>query len=82
MNLDLKGSFLFIGIEKNVNRKTGEVYHFIGLLQGLDSVKIFGNEESLKMFENIPELSKVDCDISVSVGEKTYINVKSVKKVS
>lgn len=81
MTLNVNGDFEFLGIEKSVNRKTGEMYSFICLLQGFDTIKIFGNTDTLLLFNGFEKLDKINCDLSISIGPKTYINVLEVKSI-
>lgn len=82
MKLRVIGKFKFLGIESSTNFKTGEIYNFLGLLQGIESIKLFANEKDLEHFKNISVMSDVECELEISIGkEKTYTNILNVKKV-
>ena len=82
MRLKVIGKFKFLGIESSTNFKTGETYNFLGLLQGIESIKLFANDKDLEHFTSIPVMSNVECELEISIGkEKTYTNIVSVKKV-
>ncbi len=81
--MKLNGQFEFIGIETIQGKKdTTKVYHNVALMQGVDVVKVFINDDTLKLFDGIKRMDKVSCDLRISIGsDRSYVNIDKVVKV-
>ena len=81
MKIKVNADFEFFGIEQRPNRKSGEIYYFICLLQGFDMIKIYANDDVLLLFKDFEKLDKLNCNLEVSINERTYLNILDVKKI-
>lgn len=81
--MKLTGEFELIGIETIQGKKdTTKVYHNVVLMQGMDVVKVFVNDETVKMFAGVKKMDKVKCDMAISIGsERSYIGIDNVVKL-
>lgn len=82
--MKLTGQFEFIGIDSITGKKDPtKVFHNVALMQGTDVVKVFANDEVIKMFDGIKRMDKVNCDMRISIGsERSYVGIDAVRKVS
>jgi hypothetical protein len=81
--MKLKGVFEFLGIEDLQGKKDPtKTFHNVSLLQGTDVVKVFLDDNSLQLFTGLKKMEKIDCELNISIGQKTYVNVIDVKKLA
>lgn len=82
--MKLVGKFEFIGIEEIQGKKDPtKVFHNVGLMQGNDVVKVFLNDDKVKLFSGLKRFDLVECELNISIGsERSFIGVEAVRKVS
>lgn len=81
--MKLTGTFVFLGIDTfNGSKDPNKTYKNAVLLQGTDTLKVFLNDDSEKAFFGVQPMERIDCELDVRFGQKTYISVSSVKKVN
>ena len=82
--MKLNGQFEFIGIETIEGKKdTTKVYHKVALMQGGDVVKVFINDDVLKLFDGIKRMDRLNVDMKISIGsERSYVGIEKVAKAS
>lgn len=68
----------FLGAECGVSQNTGKPYFFVGLLQDFDSERVYVNEEIYNQVHDYKPFSDVDCNLNISIGAKTYVNLESI----
>lgn len=79
--MKVSGSFKFCGAEKGTT-KAGKDYYLIGLLQGLDSSRIYVDFDMYKQCKEILPFSDVSCVLNISISEKgTFINCDSISSL-
>lgn len=80
--MKLTGTFEFIGIENIPGKKDPtKTYHNVALMQGNDVVKVFINDDTVKLFEGVKRMDKISCDLSVSIGsDRSYVGIDTVRK--
>ncbi len=81
--MKLTGKFEFIGVQEIRGKKdTTKTYHNVALMQGNDVVKVFLNDNTVKMFDGIARLEKLECDLTVNVGsERSYVGIDAVRRI-
>lgn len=79
--MKLTGKFEFIGIQEIQGKKdTKKVYYNVALMQGIDVVKVFLNDDQIKLFANVKRMDQMECDLTVNLGsERTYVGVDAVR---
>lgn len=70
-----------LGAEKGVSAQTGKPYFYVGLLQGMDSERVYVNEEIYNQCLGFNPFSDVDCNLNIQIGAKTYVNLDSIQLV-
>lgn len=76
--MKVTGSFKFCGAEKGTT-KAGKDYYMIGLLQGLDSSRIYVDLDMYNQCKGIHPFSDVSCVLNISISEKgTFVNCDSI----
>jgi len=80
----VKGVFEFIGVQDIQGKKdVTKVYHNVALMQDTDVVKVFANDDTVKLFSGIKKMDKVECELNINIGaERSYLGINSVKKLS
>lgn len=75
----VKGRFIYVGGQTGTSG-TGKPYYMMSLLQGLDTTRIYVNEEFyVKELSKIKDFENVDCELNISVSSKgTFINCESI----
>lgn len=78
----LSGRFRYVGGQCHQS-KDGKDYYMVSLLQGLDSSKIYVDEQMyLDIYGKIPEFSEVDCDLRIDITPKgTYVHLEEIRPV-
>ncbi len=80
--MKLIGNFEFLGIEEIQGKKDpSKTFYNVALLQEMDSIKVFANEDDVVKFKGLKKLDTVQCALDISIGVKTYINILDVKKI-
>ena len=70
----------YLGFEEGTNRE-GKTFFVVGLLQGFSSERIFINDEDLKKkLQAVKPMSDCVCDLNISIGEKTYVNLVDIRQ--
>jgi hypothetical protein len=81
--MKVKGSFNFMGAEKQQSRDGKETYHKIGLMQGLNSKIFYIDQVAFERYSNIPVSASVDVDLSISERDgKTYYQIDDLQVVT
>ncbi len=82
--MKVKGIFDFIGLSEFKGKKdVTKMFYNAVLLQGVDTVKVFLDSDSVKLFTGLKKMDSVDCELDIKIGaDKTYLNVVSVRKVA
>jgi hypothetical protein len=76
--MKVKAEFLYLGMESGTTRDNKQ-WTAIGLLQGLDSEKMYVQDEILKKVQVIQPMSKVIAELRINVNkDKTYINLDDI----
>lgn len=80
----LSGQFDFLGVQGIQGKKDpSKTYYNVLLMQDMDVMKIFVNDQKVKLFDGIKKMDKVQCLLDVNFGgEKTYVNVVDCKKIA
>lgn len=79
--MKVKAEFLYLGMENGTTRD-GKPWYCIGLLQGLDSEKMYVTDEMLPKVKTLTPMTKVAADLRISINkEKTYINLDDISPV-
>lgn len=71
----------FLGAEKGIAQNTGKPYFYVGLLQGFDSERVYVNEEIYNQVRDFKDFSDVDCNLNITIGTKTFVNLDSIQLV-
>lgn len=71
----------FLGAEKGTAQSTGKPYFYVGLLQGFDSERVYVNEEIYNQTREYKPFSDVDCNLNITIGTKTFVNLDSIQLV-
>lgn len=82
--MKLVGNFEFLGVQVIQGRKdVTKTYYNVLLMQDADIVKIFVNDEVIRLFDGVKKMDKVKCMLDINIGrQKTYINVLQVEKIN
>lgn len=76
--MKLKGEFKFVGSEKGVSRE-GKTYYVLSVLQGLDSSRIYVNEETFRNVQGFEPFSDVGCELTINMTQKgTFVNCDDI----
>ena len=68
----------YIGTETGTTRD-GKTYTRIGLLQGLDSEKVYISDEMLEKVKGMKPFTPVDCTLNIQFnGDRTYVNLLDI----
>ncbi len=79
--MKVTGSFKFCGAEVGTTR-AGKEYYLIGLLQGLDSSRIYVDQAMYNQCKGIAPFTDVDCDLSINISDRgTFVNCDSILPV-
>ena len=71
----------YLGSEEGTNRE-GKPFFVVGLLQGFASERIFINDDDLKKkLKDVKPYSDCICDLNISIGEKTYVNLVDIRPI-
>lgn len=77
----LNGRFRLLGVEMG-SRKDGKPYYVLGLVQGIDSERLYIDEKMYKDCQTIPAFSEIECDINIQIRQdRTYLNCESIRLV-
>lgn len=75
----LTGMFRYVGGQCN-QTKDGKSYYQVGLVQGLDSSKIYVDEKMYSGLDKFPEFSEVECDLRIDITPKgTYVHLEGIR---
>lgn len=80
--MKLTGTFNYLGIDKFVSPKTGQMFMNACFLQGTEVQKVFIQEKDLSMFSGIDTGVPVNVEFDIRVGQKTYVSVVSINPVA
>lgn len=76
--MKVAGSFKFCGAEKGTT-KAGKDYYLIGLLQGLDSSRIYVDLDMYNQCKGITPFTDVECNLSINISDRgTFVNCDSI----
>lgn len=79
--MKLKGEFKFVGSDKGQSRE-GKPYYVLSVLQGLDSSRIYVNEEMFKSVQGFKPFSNVVCELTINMTQKgTFVNCDDIYQV-
>lgn len=79
--MKLKGEFKFVGSEKGQSRE-GKPYYVLSVLQGLDSSRIYVNEEMFQDVQGFKPFSNVVCELTINMTQKgTFVNCNDIYEV-
>ena len=71
----------YIGAEQGTS-KDGKTYFVLGLLQGMESERIYINKEIYDLTANFKQFSDVDCVLNIQIGQtRTFVNLDSIQLV-
>lgn len=71
----------YIDAEQGISRD-GKTYYVIGLLQGMESEKIYINKEIYDLTAGFKQFSDVDCTLNIQIGQtRTFVNLDSIQLV-
>ena len=74
----LQGEFKFVGSEKGQSRE-GKPYYVLSVLQGLDSSRIYVNEEIFQDVQGFKPFSDVGCELTINMTQKgTFVNCNDI----
>ncbi len=77
--MKVNGQFRYVGGESNISN-TGKQYYLVSLLQGLDSSRIYVDQEMYHQAQSIPEFSEVNCVLQIDITAKgTYLHLDSIQ---
>ena len=79
--MKVSGLMKFIGTEEGLSRE-GKRYFVIGLLQGMESVRIYVNEDLYIQAGSFTPFCDVECELNIQIGQRTYINMDSIRQVN
>ncbi|MDF2804971.1 MAG: hypothetical protein K0S61_4876 [Anaerocolumna sp.] len=81
--MKLTGQFEFIGIENITGKKDPtKTFHNVALMQGVDVVKVFINDDTMKQFDGIKKMDKISCDLTISISsDRSYVGIDAVRKI-
>lgn len=79
--MKVSGLMKFIGTEEGLSRE-GKRYFMIGLLQGMESIKIYVSEELCSLVAGYTPFCDVECELNIQIGQRTYINMDSIRQVN
>ena len=71
----------FLGAKKGTAQSTGKPYFYVGLLQGFDSERVYVNEQIYNQTREYKPFSDVDCNLNITIGTKTFVNLDSIQLV-
>lgn len=71
----------FLGTEKGVSQSSGKPYFTIGLLQGMESTRVYVNESNYNTACGFKPFCDVDCELNIQLGVRTYVNLESIQVV-
>ncbi len=76
--MKLKGNFKFVGSDKGQTRE-GKPYYVLSVLQGLDSSRIYVDEETFKNVQGFEPFSDVCCELTINMTQKgTFVNCNDI----
>lgn len=71
----------YIGAEQGTSRE-GKTYFVVGLLQGMDSERVYVNREIYDLAAGFSPFSDVDCVLNIQIGQsRTFVNLESIRQV-
>lgn len=73
-------NLFFLSEEEKTSKSTGDLYQAINFLDEKDN-KFFAMGKGLN-FESLQKFDKVVCDLDITLGQYTRIEVLTIKKVS
>lgn len=71
----------FLGAEKGTSQSSGKPYFTVGLLQGMESTKVYVNESTFSIACGFKPFCDVDCELNIQLGTRTYVNLESIQVV-
>ncbi len=81
--MKMTGTFIFLGIDSFTGTKDPtKVYKNAVFLQETDTLKVFLDSESEKVLNGIQLMDKVDTELDIRFGQKIYITLTAVRKLS
>lgn len=81
--MKLKGEFKFVGSEKGLSREGGKPYYVLSVLQGLDSSRIYVNEEMFKEVQGFKPFTDVACELTINMTQRgTFVNCDNIYELS
>jgi hypothetical protein len=81
----VKGNFIYLGLDTIQGKKdTTKTFYNLSLLQDTDVVKVFLDSETVKKIVNIKpnKMDKLNCELKISIGQKTYVSLETVEKIA
>lgn len=71
----------FIGAEQGTSRD-GKTYFVVGLLQGMESERVYVSKEIYDLTFGFEQFSDVDCIMNIQIGQqRTFVNLDSIQLV-
>lgn len=67
----------YLGADKGTS-KDGKPYFYVGLLQGFDSERVYVNEEMYNATKGFNLFADVDCELNISIGQRTFVNLEKI----
>lgn len=67
----------YLGYEEGTTRD-GKPYQRCGLLQGFKAETIYLNNDTFAQVKQLKPMTDVDCELDISIGERTFINLVNI----
>ena len=67
----------YLGADRGTS-KDGKPYFYVGLLQGFDSERVYVNEEKYNATKGFNPFADVDCELNISIGQRTFVNLEKI----
>lgn len=71
----------FLGAERGTAQQSGKPYFYVGLLQDMDSERVYVNEEMFHKVSSYKPFCDVDCKLNIQIGAKTFVNLDDIQLV-
>lgn len=79
--MKLKGKMKFLGAEQGVSQQSGKPYYYLGLLQGMESERVYINEDLYRKVSSFQPFCDVDCELNIRIGDKTFVSLDSIQVI-
>lgn len=68
----------YLGYEEGTTRD-GKKYQRCGLLQGFKAETVYLNDTTFSQVKQLKPMTDVVCELDISIGERTFVNLVSIK---